>query len=85
MRLKSGDPSIFAVQLPRKGARPETVVDVACNVTCENERFIRTGIQHLHQSLTDNDVTGTALIVARFSKDCTEAACAAAQSAPLLF
>ncbi len=58
----------IARELLRQGAPAEAEVDLACDVSTAGERLIRTDIAGMQQALSENSVTGTALIMVRFPK-----------------
>ena len=50
------------------GANPTTPVDLACNISTPNERFLTTSIAEMATTLRDNRIKGTTLIMVRFPK-----------------
>ena len=65
-------------ELMKAGASAKTPVDLACDVSSNKERFVSTNIQNMRHALSENAVTGTALIMVRFSKSHIDAASVAA-------
>ena len=58
----------IAQQLVNAGADAHTAVDLACNVSTQQERHIQTSIKDLAQTIGAHGITGTTLILVRFPK-----------------
>ena len=68
----------IASELLKAGASPQTPVELACDVSTDRERFIKTDILKMHRTLREHAITGTTLIMVRFPKSEASAAVAAA-------
>ena len=67
----------IAQKLVEAGAPPETLVDVACDISKPSERIVQTDLRNLERDLAEHAVIGTALIMVR----CPKARRVAAQAA----
>jgi len=68
----------IAAALARQGAPGSTRVDLACDVSCADQRIIECTLGTLERTLADNTITGKALIFVRFAKTATAAGIRAA-------
>ncbi|MFD1343846.1 siroheme synthase CysG [Litorisediminicola beolgyonensis] len=68
----------ISAELLSRGAPADTRVDILCNISTPRERHLETALPTLTRTLEENGITGTALILVRFSKIASPAALAVA-------